>query len=150
MHAQVLVQKDTTLPTSRNQRLSIKEEQVLSLFVTIPCIHHSVLPEGPSNWVVTLTFECYQKLKFAGADLMITDHLQMVILSIGYGWWSDRDPRGVWVYTIDGLGLFESNETTYFQFWALAEMIRLILPFWCSFVSLDDVSEQGDIFYWIS
>ena len=32
-------------------------------------------------------------------------------------------------YTLDGFGLSESNETVYFQFRALAEMIRLILPF---------------------
>ena len=37
---------------------------------------------------------------------------------------------------------FESNETVYFQFRALAEMIRLILPFWCSFASQNDVCEQ--------
>ena len=54
--------------------------------------------------------------------------------------------RGVSVYTLDGFGLSESNEIAYFQFWALAEMVRLILPFWCSFAPQDDVFEHGDVF----
>ena len=33
-----------------------------------------------------------------------------------------------------------------FEFWALTEMVRLILPFWCSFASLDGRFEQGDNF----
>ena len=31
-----------------------------------------------------------------------------------------------------------------FQFWALAEMIWLNVPFWCSFAIPDGLSEQGD------
>ena len=33
----------------------------------------------------------------------------------------------------------ESNETVYFQFWALTDVIRLTLPFWCSFSSQIDI-----------
>ena len=76
----------------------------------------------------------------------LSDHLQVIILSIGYSWRSGRDLERVWVYTLDGFGLSESSDTTCFQFHALAEMIRPILPFWCSFASLDDVSKHGDVF----
>ena len=55
-------------------------------------------------------------------------------------------PRGVWVYTLDGFGISESSETTCFQFRALAEMIRLSLPFWRSFTILNGLTMQGDIF----
>ena len=48
------------------------------------------------------------------------------------------------IYTLDGFGLSESSEIACFQFRALTKMIKLILPFWSSFVSLNDMSEQGD------
>ena len=69
----------------------------------------------------------------------------MVILFIGYDWWSDRDLWRVWVYTLAGFGVSESNKTVYFQFRALTDVIRLILPFWCSFSSQIDIFEQGDV-----
>ena len=40
----------------------------------------------------------------------------------------------------------ELNETDCFQFRAVAEMIWLSVPFWCSFAMLDGFSEQGDDF----
>ena len=56
-----------------------------------------------------------------------------------------RPGEGMSIY-LRWIGLSESSETNCFQFRALTEMIRLILPFWCSFASPDDVSEQGDDF----
>ena len=47
---------------------------------------------------------------------------------------------------MDGIGLSKANETAYLQFPAVAEMILAQCTFWCSFVVLDGMFEQGDDF----
>ena len=63
---------------------------------------------------------------------------------IGCCRWSCKDLEGVWVCTLDGFGLPESNETACFQFQAVTVMICLSIPFWCRFAKLSGLSEQKD------
>ena len=117
--------------------------------VDAPLVRWLLLIMIVTKWFVehVLTFEHLQQmdaiLSYITRDMVI---YKLVFCPFGCCRWSYRDLEGVWVYILDGFGLSQSSETACFQFWAVAEMIRLSLPFWCSFTILDGLSKQRDDF----
>ena len=94
--------------------------------------------------MITTCYKCY--FEWFVEHVLTYEHLQQMDASLSYivGYmviyrllfclsrycrWSCKELEGVWVYTLDGFGLFESSETACFQFRAYAEMIGLSLPF---------------------